>query len=91
MTTVEVAYRCAVHPAEDAMRALGFVREVYGIRRITFSSSDGVVRVEYDATRLDKSNISKLLRGAGFALAEEISLIPPQPIKQPEPAAAPPK
>lgn len=91
MTTVEVAYRCAVHPTEEAMRALGFVREVYGVRRTTFSSSDGILRVEYDATRLNKSNISKLLRGAGFALAEEISLVPPQPAKQPEPAATPPK
>ncbi len=91
MTTVEVAYRCAVHPTEDAMRALGFVREVYGIRRTTFSSSDGIIRVEYDATRLAKSNVSKLLRSAGFALAEEISLIPPQPVQSPEPAVTPPK
>ncbi len=73
MTTVEVAYRCAQHPTEDAIRALGYVREVYGVRRVTFSSADGIVRVEYDATRLNKSNISRLLRGAGLALAEEIS------------------
>ena len=79
MTTVELAYRCALHPTEDAMRALGFVREVYGIRRISFSSNDGVIHVEYDATRLNKSTVSKLLRGAGLALAEEISLLPPQP------------
>jgi hypothetical protein len=79
MTTVEVAYRCALHPAEEAMRALGYVREVYGVRRVTFSSGDGIVRVEYDATRLNKSNISKLLRGAGLALAEEISPLAKQP------------
>lgn len=82
MTTVEVAYRCALHPTEDAMRALGYVREVYGVRRTTFSSADGIIRIEYDATRLTKPNISKLLRGAGFALAEEISLLPPQRPKE---------
>jgi hypothetical protein len=91
MTSVEVAYRCATHPTEEAMRALGFVREVYGVRRTTFSSSDGIIRVEYDATRLNEANISKLLRGAGFALAEEISLLPPQIVKQGEALAAPPK
>jgi copper chaperone CopZ len=73
MTTVEVAYRCGQHPSEEAMRALGYVREVYGVRRVTFSINEGTVRVEYDATRLNKSNISRLLRGAGLALAEEIS------------------
>jgi hypothetical protein len=91
MTPVEVAYRCAVHPTEEAMRALGFVREVYGVRRTTFTSSDIIIRVEYDATRLNEANISKLLREAGFALAEEISLLPPQVVKQPEPLPAPPK
>jgi copper chaperone CopZ len=91
MTPVEVAYRCAVHPTEEVMRALGFVRQVYGVRRTTFNSSDIIIRVEYDATRLNEATISKLLREAGFALAEEISLLPPQVVKQPVPLAPPPK
>jgi hypothetical protein len=79
-------YRYGTPPGEAAMMALGRVREVYGIRRVTFDEAAKTVRVEYDATRLTEPAVHKLLRGSGLDIVERVSLIPPQP--EPVPAAA---
>ncbi len=68
------------------MMALGRVREVYGVRLVTFDEAAKTVRVEYDATRLTEPVIHQLLRRSGLDLVERVSLLPPQP----EPAAAAP-
>jgi len=65
------------------------VHKVYGIRRIGLNEDEKIVRVEFDATRLDRKTIQKLLRHAGIAVVEEVSLLPPQPA--PEAALAPPE
>jgi hypothetical protein len=87
MTQLEVLYRYESHPTEMAMFALGRLREVYGIRRIKVDEELKTVRVEYDATRLSHPIVFQLLRGAGLAVVEELSLIPPQ---VPVPSAAEP-
>ena len=84
MTQLEVLYRYEHHPTEAAMFALGNAREVYGIRRIKLDEEWQTIRVEYDATRLNKQVVHQLLRRAGISIVEELPLIPPQP----EPAAA---
>jgi len=89
MTQLEVLYRYEQHPAEAAMIALGNAREVYGIRRIVIDKEWKTIRVEYDATRLNKQVVSELLRRAGVDLAEEMPLIPQQPQVE-TPVAAPP-
>ena len=73
------------------MRALGRVREVYGIRRLDFNEGDKTVRVEYDATRLTEPIVHQLLRRSGLDIAERVSLIPPQPIAEATPEATPAK
>ena len=88
MTTVEILYRYAAPPTEQMALALAHMREVYGIRRLEMDAQARTVRVEYDATRLNASTVSKLLMNAGLELAEELPLIPP-PAPEPEPAAAP--
>ena len=65
MTQLEVAYRYAGTLGEANMRAIDGVREVYGIRRISFDSSDRIVRVEFDASRLKEPAVAALLRAAG--------------------------
>lgn len=87
MTQLEVLYRYERHPSEAAMFALGNAREVYGIRRIQFDQEWSTIRVEYDATRLNKQIVCELLRRAGVDLVEELPLFPPQP---PAEAAPPP-
>lgn len=78
MTQLDVLYRYEGHPTEAAMSALGNLREVYGIRRIRLDEEWKRIRVEFDATRLNKATVLQLLRRAGIAIAEELPLIPPQ-------------
>lgn len=79
MTQLDVMYRYDATPSEATMMALGRVREVYGVRRVTFDESAKTVRVEYDATRLTEAVIHQLLRRTGLDVVERVSLIPPQP------------
>src|SRR5947199_9068890 len=65
MTQLEVAYRYNASPGESAMRAIDNKREVYGIRRISFNSKARIVRVEFDASRLNEPTKAGLLRGDG--------------------------
>jgi hypothetical protein len=87
MTPVDVLFRYEKHPSEAAMFALGNMSEVYGIRRIQLNENEQTIRVEYDATRLNKAVVGQLLRRAGISISEEISLIPPQPPAEVEAAA----
>jgi hypothetical protein len=74
MTQLEVAYRYGATPGEAEMRAVDSVREVYGVRRITFNPKERTVRVEFDASRLKEPMIAALLRGAGIDLQERLVL-----------------
>jgi hypothetical protein len=85
MTQLDVMYRYGATPGEAAMMALGRVREVYGVRKVTFDEAAKTVRVEYDATRLTEPIVHQLLRRSGLDIVERVSLIPPQP--EPEVAA----
>jgi hypothetical protein len=89
-TNVDVLYRYEQQPSESAMSALAKVHEVYGIRRLGINESEKTVQVEFDATRLDREEIQKLLRSAGIAVVEEVSLLPPQPATKPALSPAPP-
>lgn len=89
MTQLEVLYRYERHPSEAAMFALGKLREVYGIRRIQFDQRWHTIRVEYDATRLNKAVVYELVRRAGIDLVEELPLIPPQQPAEPVMHATP--
>ena len=90
MTQLDVMYRYAAPPSEAATMALGRVREVYGIRSLTFNEADKTVRLEYDATRLTEPIVHNLLRRSGLEIVERVSLIPPQPAPEvtPVPAAS---
>ncbi len=88
MTQLEVLYQYDRHPTEAIMFAIGKMRDVYGVRRIQFDEQLRTVRVEYDATRLNKQIIYQLLRRTGLDITVELSLIPPQ--SQTEAAAAAP-
>jgi hypothetical protein len=74
MTQLEVAYRYGGTLGEANMRAIDSVREVYGIRRISFNSSERIVRIEFDASRLNEPAVAALLRGAGVDLREKLVL-----------------
>lgn len=74
MTQLEVAFRYVTPPNEATMRALDNVREVYGVRRITFNESQRIIRVEFDASRFKEPVIVGLLRRTGLDLGEQLVL-----------------
>jgi hypothetical protein len=75
MTTVDVVFRYGTPPDERIAFAIARAREVYGIRKISFDERESTIRVEYDATRLDSSEVSNLLRSAGLDLRERVQLV----------------
>ena len=89
MTQLDVVYRYGVPPSEAAAIAVGRVREIYGVRAVTFDEAEKTVRVEYDATRLNESMVHQFLRRAGLDIVDKLRQFsdPPPP---PEPAAAAP-
>jgi hypothetical protein len=74
MTQMEATYRYGAAPGEAEIRALDAVREVYGIRRLSFDHKERVVRVEYDASRMKEPVIAGLLRRAGIDVREKLVL-----------------
>jgi len=74
MTQLDVSFRYANRPNEAIMRAIDNMREVYGIRRVKFNEKDQVVRVEFDASRLNEPVVANLLRKAGLAIGEKLVL-----------------
>ena len=74
MTQLEVRFRYGATPGEREMRALDSLRDVYGIRRITFDEKDRIIRVEFDASRLKEPSVASLLRRAGIDVQEKLVL-----------------
>ncbi|MDP9158884.1 MAG: hypothetical protein M3O09_01460 [Acidobacteriota bacterium] len=74
MTQMEVVYRYRATPGEAEMRALDGMREVYGIRRLSFDERERTLRLEYDASRLPEAAVAALLRGAGIDISEKLVL-----------------
>jgi hypothetical protein len=72
MTQLEVRFRYGVIPGEREMRAIDAVRDVYGIRRISFDEKERIVRVEFDASRLKEPTVAALLRRAGVNVLEKV-------------------
>jgi len=72
MTQLDVSYRYVNRPDETMMRAIDNMREVYGIRRVSFNEKEQVVRIEYDASRLKEPVVAKLLRNTGLAIGEKL-------------------
>jgi hypothetical protein len=74
MTALDIVFRLGRPPGAPEMHALYQVREVYGIRKVSFESDGLVVRVEYDASRLCENTVAALLRLAGLAVRERVTL-----------------
>jgi hypothetical protein len=74
MTQMDVSYRYANRPDETIMRAIDNMREVYGVRRVSFNEQEQIVRVEYDASRLKEPVVARLLRNTGLAIGEKLVL-----------------
>jgi len=74
MTSVDVAFRYGKQPGSEELRAIDALREVYGVRSVTFKEKESTVRVEFDASRMKEDTIAGLLRRAGIDLVEKLTL-----------------
>jgi len=74
MTSVDVAFRYGKQPGPEELRAIDALREVYGVRSVTFKEKESTVRVEFDASRMKEDTIAGLLRRAGIDLVEKLQL-----------------
>ncbi len=72
MTYLDVVFSYASQPGESELRAIDGMREVYGIRGVTFNEKDRTVRVGFDASRLKQDGVAKLLRLAGIDVREPV-------------------
>ncbi|HZU21807.1 MAG TPA: hypothetical protein VE998_03180 [Terriglobales bacterium] len=75
MTQLDAVFLYGTAPGTRELRALDSVREVYGIRRITFNDRESTVRVEFDASRLNADVVASLLRRAGLDLKDRVQLV----------------
>ena len=75
MTQLDAVFLYGTAPGTRELRALDSVREVYGIRRITFNDRESTVRVEFDASRLNADVVASLLRRAGLDLKDRVLLV----------------
>jgi copper chaperone CopZ len=81
MTQVDVVYKYGARPTEASVIAISKVRDVYGVRKVTFDEAGKTVRVEFDSTRLTEAVIHQLLRRAGLDLVEKVQLyMVPEPV-----------
>jgi len=71
MTALDVVFRLGRPPGAPEMQAISEVREVYGIRKISFEDDAMTLRVEYDASRLGEKTVAVLLRRAGLDLGDK--------------------
>jgi hypothetical protein len=74
MTYLQVAFPYSDVPGESQARAIDSMGEVYGIRHVQFNEKDQTVRVEFDASRLKPDAVARLLRQAGIAVGEPLTL-----------------
>lgn len=68
MTFLDVVFSYEPPIGAHEMSSLSAIHEVYGIRLMKFNERLHTVTVEYDASRLTKSDIEFMLRNAGLRL-----------------------
>jgi len=73
MTALDIVFRLGRPPGAPEMQAIYQVREVYGIRKVSFDGDGNTVRVEYDASRLAESTVAALLRHAGVDVRDKVA------------------
>lgn len=77
MTYLEVVYRVARPLTGAQMRLLGDLPGHYGVRRLRLDETNGMLRIEYDASRLKETEVVHWVRGAGIPLTERVEVNSP--------------
>jgi hypothetical protein len=70
MTAVEIQFSFTGTASDATLQALAAVRQVYGIRALRLDATAGLLRVEFDATRLNAATVANMVRQTGLAINE---------------------
>jgi len=74
MTYLDVVFSYQSQPGEAELRAIDNMREVYGILRVLFNEGTKTVQVRFDASRMKRDGVAKLLRQAGIDISEPMAI-----------------
>jgi hypothetical protein len=70
MTFLQVSFDYEGTIRERDARSLDGIREVYGIWAISIDERSHRITIQYDASRLTRSDLAFMLRNAGIQIAE---------------------
>jgi hypothetical protein len=73
MTLVEITYELESPLTPDQLRRLGEFSNTYGLRRFHFDPSKTRLSFEYDASRLQDTQIAHVLGMATIAVARRVN------------------
>lgn len=73
MTSVEIRFRYQGKVPPETWLRTQESHHRYGIRRLHLDEENHLIRVEYDATRLDERNVAAVLRGVGVPVVEQVT------------------
>jgi hypothetical protein len=73
MTLVEITYELQSPLTQDQLRRLGEFSNTYGLRRFHFDESKNHLSFEYDASRLQDTQIAHVLGQATIAVARRVN------------------
>ncbi|MFZ1158438.1 MAG: hypothetical protein WAO10_11705 [Candidatus Sulfotelmatobacter sp.] len=74
MTYLDMVFPYGTNPGESELRAIDGMREVYGVLQVLFNEKDRTVLVKFDASRLKRDGVARLLRQAGIDVSEPLAL-----------------
>lgn len=75
VTLIEVTFDLQRPPTEEQLRRLGSFANTYGLRRFRLAAEGRGLAVEYDASRLKRTEVVNVLRRAGIAAAGEVEAV----------------
>jgi hypothetical protein len=73
MTLVEITYELQSPLTQEQLRRLGEFSNTYGLRRFHFNESKNHLSFEYDASRLQDTQIAHVLGQATIAVARRVN------------------
>lgn len=69
MTKVDISFQLRGPIGENALSQIASIQSVYGIARVTIDPDLTGMRVEYDASRLMRKDVERVLLSAGIPVA----------------------
>jgi hypothetical protein len=81
MTTVEITFRYQGEVRPESLSRIRDEHSNFGVRKVQTDAGRKSITVEYDATRLDASGVTSVLRRVGIAVVpiEQAAATGPRP------------